>query len=146
MRVPGFNAATVVEPLDWTFEPYVPGAKGVIKEPGDKQITAYLKGLKQLTADVQAKVPTVEADADPVDLMTAIDDLDPEIVAEMTEKMAAICADLCSGDPSKETILALPPRRRIMFYGWLQAEVMNPEAAPGAGNAQVTTLRSAVAG
>jgi hypothetical protein len=144
--VPAFNAATVVEALDWTFEPFVPGARGQIQEPTDDQIDAYLKSLKDLTASVRDKVPDVPDGADPVDLMAAIDDLDATVVRELTEKMAEICAALCSGAPSQEQILALPPRRRTMFYGWLQQEVMSPEAAPAAGNAQVRNLRSAAGG
>jgi hypothetical protein len=144
-QVAAFNAATVVEALDWTFEPFVQ-ARGTITEPTDEQINRYLTDVKALGKEIQEKVPDAPDSNDPVDLMAALDDLDLDSVAEMTGKMAGIIAALCSGDPSRETILALPPRRRTMFYGWLQSEVMSPEAAPGAGNAQVTTLRSARAG
>jgi hypothetical protein len=143
--VAGFNAATVVEALDWTFEPFVK-ASGCIQEPTDDQIAAYLRDVKALGEEIKEKVPDAPDSTDPVDLMAALDDLDLDAVAEMTGKMAGIIAALCSGEPSRETILALPPRRRTMFYGWLQSEVMSPEAAPGGGNAQVTTLRSARAG
>ena len=145
-RLTGFNAATVVEDLDWTFEPYVKGAKGKIAEPNDSQISTFLREFKAIVAEVRAKVPTVAEDADAVDLMAALDDLDPDTIDELTGQMAGLYAALCSAEPSREQILALPPRRRGMFYGWLQQEVMSPEAAPAAGNAQVTTLRSAAGG
>lgn len=144
-QLSGFNAATVVEDLDWTFEPFVQ-AKGKIKEPNDDQINGFLKDFKAIVAEVRAKVPTVAEDADPVDLMSALDDMDLDSVDELTGKLAGLYAALCSGEPSRETILALPPRRRAMFYGWLQQEVMNPEAAPAAGNAQVKNLRSVAGG
>ena len=48
--------------------------------------------------------------------------------------MAGIAAGLCSGEPSKDDILRLPPRIRAMFLAWLQREVMSPEAAPGGGS------------
>jgi hypothetical protein len=140
-----FDAATVVESLDWTFEPFV-AARGVIREPTDEQIAQYLKDVKAIGQEVREKVPDAPDGSNPADLMAALEDLDLDSVAALTGKMAGIIAALCSGDPSKETILALPPRRRTMFYGWLQAEVMSPEAAPGGGNAQVRTLRSAAAG
>jgi hypothetical protein len=140
-----FNAGTVVEALDWTFEPFV-AAKGVIREPTDAQVAQYLKDITDLRAEVKAKVPDAPDDGDLVDLTDAVADLDLDSIAELTGKMAGIVAALCSGEPSRETILALPPRRRVMFYGWLQQEVMSPEAVPGGGNAQVTTLRSARAG
>lgn len=145
-RVAGFNAGTVVEALDWTFEPFVPGAKGVIAEPGDAQIKTYLAAVKALGAKIRADIPDAPDSTDPTDLLAALEGLDLDGVAELTGEMAGIVSDLCSGTPSKDTILALPPRRRTMFYGWLQQEVMSPEAAPGGGRAQVTTLRSAAAG
>ena len=144
-QVAAFNAASVVEALEWTFEPFV-SAKGVIKEPNDDQIATYLADMKAIGAEIKAKVPDAPDGNDPVGLMSALEDLDIESVSALTGRMAGIYAALCSGEPSREQILALPPRRRTMFYGWLQQEVMSPEAAPGAGSAQVRTLRSAAAG
>ena len=141
----GFNAATVVEALDWTFEPFV-RASGVIQEPNDDQINAYLTDVKAIGAEIKEKVPDAPDGNSPTDLMDALEDLDLDSVAELTGRMAGIMAALCSGEPSREQILALPPRRRTMFYGWLQQEVMSPQAAAGGGNAQVRTLRSAAAG
>jgi hypothetical protein len=140
-----FNAGTVVEALDWTFKPFV-DAEGVIREPNDDQIAQYLKDVKAIGEEVRAKIPNAPDGNDPASLMEALEDLDLDSVAALTGKMAGIIAALCSGEPSRDTILALPPRRRTMFYGWLQAEVMSPEAAPGGGNAQVRTLRPAAAG
>ena len=141
----GFNAASVVEPLEWTFEPFV-HASGVIQEPTDEQINAYLTDVKAMGEEIKEKIPDAPEGGDPTDLMAALENLDLDSVAGMTEKMAGIIAALCSGEPSREQILALPPRRRTMFYGWLQQEVMSPQAAAGGGNAQVRTLRSAAAG
>jgi hypothetical protein len=145
-RLPGFNAATVVEALDWTFEPHVPGAKGVIPEPNDQQIADFLTGIKALTEGLQTEMPEAIDPANTAEMMLALDDLDPQLVVRIHDQMAGIYAALCSGQPSKELILRLPTRIRILFYGWLQQEVMSPEAAPGGGNAQVATLRSAAAG
>jgi hypothetical protein len=144
-RMAKFDAGTVVEALEWTFEPFV-HASGVIREPNDEQIAQYLKDVKAIGEEVRAKIPNAPAGNDPASLMEALEDLDLDSVSALTGKMAGIIAALCSGEPSRETILALPPRRRTMFYGWLQAEVMSPEAAPGGGKPQVRTLRSAAAG
>jgi hypothetical protein len=144
-RVAAFNAGTVVEGLDWTFEPFV-HTSGTIREPNDEQISRYLKDVKAIGEEIRQKIPDAPDGGDPASLMAALEDLDLDSVAELTGRMAGIIAALCSGEPSRDTILALPPRRRAMFYGWLQAEVMSPEAAPGGGNAQVRTLRPAAAG
>jgi hypothetical protein len=137
--MPGFNAGTVVEPLDWTFEPFVPGATGTVKEPNDDQIAQFLTDVKAFTAKFSDMVPDDVDGDDPAQLIAALNDLDPQIVKTVNGEAAEIFAALCSGEPSAETILQVPPRIRNMFYGWLQQEVMSPEAAPGGGAQQASS-------
>ena len=141
-----FDSGSIVEALDWTFEAHVKGAKGTIREPADQQIADYLAAVKKMTATYKDMLPA-DADGDnPAELIAAMDDLDPQTVVKVHDEMAGIYAALCSGEPSKELLLKIPMRIRVMFYGWLQQEVMSPEAVPGGGNGSVTTLRSAAAG
>lgn len=130
--MPKFDAATVVDPLDFTFKPHV-NAEGTIREPSDDQIQKFLDAYKELTRELRGQIPE---DIDPTDIMAmmdAMDNLPPDILVESSTKMAEICSKLCSGFPSVEQILALPPRIRNPFYAWLQGEVLNPEAATGGG-------------
>jgi hypothetical protein len=60
--------------------------------------------------------------------------------------IAGIFARLCQGKPDQETLLHLPLRVRVAYYGWLQAEVINPEAGPGAGTQVLRALPSSAAG
>jgi hypothetical protein len=142
----GFNAATVVEPLDYDFRTKeTPNAKyGTIPEPTDRLIADYMSGIKELVRKLKGTLPDglSTENADPLELMSAVEDLDPEVVVEFHADMAGLFSALCSGDPTKDEILALPIRIRTVFYGWLQQEVMSPEAAPGGGT-NVTTLRAA---
>ena len=142
--MPAFSAESVVEALDYSFLPYT-DAKGTIREPTDKQIASFLTGVKKVVKESEDKLPDVDP-ADPASVMDALDDLDPEDVVSLMGKMAGLYADLCSGDPSKAQILALPMRVRQQFFAWLQTEVMSPEAGPGAGRAQVRPQMRAVAG
>lgn len=141
----GFNAATVVEPLDYDFrtKDNPKGKYGVIREPNDRQIADYMSGVKTLVKGLRADLPEAIAkggdDVDIAALFMAVDDLDPEVVVKFHDDMAGIFASLCSGEPSKEDILSVPIRIRVVFYGWLQTEVMSPEVAPGAGS-NVTKL------
>jgi hypothetical protein len=146
-RVPGFNAATVVDPLEYTFRPHV-DLDGIIKEPNDRQIADYMAGVKKLTKAIQEKLPAalVNPETDITEMFNAVEELDPEIVVEFHDGMAGIFAALCSGTPSKKQILQVPIRVRVMFYGWLQNEVMSPEAASGAGTAANVTKLPARAG
>ena len=135
----------MVEALDYSFLPYT-DAKGTIREPTDKQIASFLTGVKKVVKESEDKLPSTVDAADPSSVMEALDDLDPEDMVSLLGKMAGLYADLCSGDPSKAQILALPMRVRQQFFAWLQTEVMSPEAGPGAGRAQVRQLPRAVAG
>lgn len=144
--MPGFNAATVVEPLDWSFEPFVKGAKGTIKEPNDDQIAQFLTDVKTFTAKFKDMVPEDIDGDDPAQLIAALNDLDPQIVKTVNGEAADVFAALCSGTPSAAVILEVPPRIRNMFFVWLQQEVMSPEAVPGGGSAQVVTLQPSAAG
>jgi len=144
--MPAFDAGTVAEPLDFTFEPFVKGCHGTIREPSDKQIGKFLSEIKALVAKVDKEVPGGVTGDDPQALIQASENLDPEAVVSLMSSMARVYTDLCSGSPSAEQILGLPIRRRQGFYNWLQSEVMSPEAGPGAGRAQVMTLPRAAAG
>lgn len=144
--MPAFDSGTVVEPLAWTFEKHVPGARGVIREPTDEQIAQYLTDVKAMTAKFRDQLPAGTDGDDPAELLAAVDDLDPQVVLTVHQELAGIYAALCSGNPSEEVLLKLPLRIRVLFYQWLQGEVMSPEAVPGGGSAQATTLRSPAAG
>jgi hypothetical protein len=140
--MPGFQAEHIVEPLDYDFRPYVQ-AHGTIPEPTDKQIAAFLRGLKEVVDVVQADLPDDVSADDPAAVLKAMDNLDPEKTIEQMGKMADVYAGLCSGTPTAEQISALPMRIRSIFFNWLQSEVMSPEAATPAGNGQVRTLPAA---
>lgn len=144
----GFDAASVVEPLDYTLRPHVDKA-GTIREPNDRQIADYLGGYQKLIRDYRGQLPDQLVAGVSPDIGAVLDaatELDTEVVLKLNADVAALVAALCSNDPSKDDILGLPPRIRGMFCSWVQKEVMSPEAAPGGGRAQVRTLRSAAAG
>jgi len=149
-----FDAAAIVEPLNWTFAAFVPGAEGCITEPDDKQIARFWADLRKLTADTARhaeELSRAHADArtdggDEHQDRTAADEDDVEAAVELHRRTAEIYSALCSGSPSEKEILSLPMRIRIPFYTWLRKEVMDPEAVAGGGKAQVANLRSVAAG
>ena len=146
----GFNAETVVEALDYDFRTKAdPDAiHGVVREPTDKQIAAYLSGVKKLVRDFRGQLPDamLAGSTDVAAMLDAVEELDDEITVRFNEEMAGLASALCSGEPSTDDIIRLPPRIRAMFLAWLQREVMSPEAVPGGGKAQVKNLRSVAAG
>jgi hypothetical protein len=141
----GFKAEGVVEALDYDFNPYVQ-VRGTIPEPTDRQIADFLGDMKALLKEVEGDLPTDVDLNDQGAILAAMDSLDTEVTIRMTSKMCEIYSRLCSGTPTEKQVHDLPPRIRQIFFNWLQAEVMSPEAATGAGQQQVIQLRSGRAG
>lgn len=171
--MPAFNAASVVEPLDYAFdtcdgqhegscwrgsekEPrpakctvFVPGCHGTVREPNDRQVADYLAGYQKLLREYRGQLPDAIVAGGNPDISAVMDaaaELDPEIILRLNTDVAALIAALCSNEPSKDDILGLPPRIRAMFCGWVQKEAMSPEAVKPAGSGQARNLRSVAAG
>jgi hypothetical protein len=151
--VPGFVAKGVVEPLDYDFAPYS-SASGTIKEPSDEQIGQFLEDMKKFYGSLASEQASFDDLArgddggrpDPARILEALNDLDLGGMIGKIGEMASAYSKLCSGRPTAAQIQSLPLRVRAHFFAWLQGEVVNPEAAPGAGKAQVVTLRTEKAG
>jgi hypothetical protein len=139
--MPQFDASGVVEGLECKLKPYA-DFDGLIPEPTDQQIGEFLAGLKKVMKEARDKLGLAEEiDVTDTEAMAkALDELDPEEFVRVADEMAGLHAALCSDTPSKAQILAVPMRRRMLFFNWLQSEVMNPEAATPGGNAQVASL------
>lgn len=141
----GFDAGTVVSPLDYSFEPYTK-TKGRIPEPSDDQISEFMEAIKAVMVEAQKEM-NFEVDVnDTAAVMAAVEKFDGASLTKMSKTMAGAYGALCSGKPSADQLLEVPLRVRLAFYAWIQNEVVNPEAGPGAGTAQVTQLRRSAAG
>jgi len=146
--MPKFDATEVVEALEWDFTAAGVKAKGTIPEPSDAAIGAFLDGIKKLYSSAQegGLVPDLSGDLDPAQLMSALAALTGEAYVKFQADLAGLFAELCGNTPTKDQLLALPLRVRVPFFGWVQREVVSPEAEPGAGTAVVKSLASARAG
>ena|SRR5215472_8733624 len=147
--MPKFDASTVqLETLDWDFHGFGVPAKGTIPEPSDKSIGHFLDGLKRLYEQAaESGLPTEEtAEADPAEMIAALHRLTGDAYVKFMSDLAGLFSQLCGRTPNKEQLLKLPLRVRTKFYGWIQDEVVNPEAGTGAGTAEVRSLPSAAAG
>jgi len=147
--MPTFDSSTVtVEDLAWDLHGFGVKAKGTIPEPSDGAIGKFLDDLKTLYAKAQGT--GLDADlpenATAAQMMDALAGITGETFVAFMADLAGIFAELCGDKPTKANLLALPMRVRVKFYEWVQQEVVNPEAGPGAGNAVVRSLPSAAAG
>jgi hypothetical protein len=145
--MPTFNAGAIAESLDWDFHDAGVKAKGTIPEPSDRAIGDFLDGLKALYEKARADGLAGEvADGSPDAILDALTSLTGDKFVMFMADVAGLFGELCGGKPDQVTLLKLPLRVRVAFYGWVQSEVVSPEAGPGAGTAVVRTLPSAAAG
>jgi hypothetical protein len=153
--MPQFDAEGIVEGLQCKLKPYA-DFDGLVPEPTDAQVGAFLAGLKKALRESRDRLGAKEQVdvTDPEQVAKAFDDMDPGEFERTADLMAGLHAALCGehdlpdgthvpGTPSKEQILAVPSRRRVLFFRWLQNEVLSPEAAPGGGKTQPRPLRAA---
>ena len=136
--MPSFDAGSVADPLHVILRPHA-DFDDTITEPTDEMIGAFMAGVKKLFAEAGESLGLsggVGPDSSPDELQAAFSDLDPDSFVKVMKDMAALHSVLCSGRPATDQLLALPLRKRLLFYGWLQSEVMSPEAETPAGNGQ----------
>jgi len=141
--MPSFDAAAIVEPIHVKLMPYAQFDEDV-QEPSDKQLGAFLSALKKLQGSGGLAAIGIEGGlidiTDQGAVMKAIDELEPDKFVEVMTELADMHSKLCSGKPSRAQILAVPIRRRLALFAYLQGEVMSPEIEPAAGGPQLTVL------
>lgn len=139
----GFDAGTVVAPLDYNFDslaklpkyqnpdgtsmyPELVGVVGTTPEPSDE---AVQKMQRAFVASTKALQPAADVDPnDPRAVRQALDDMPRELFAKAEEDILDALAELCAGSPTREQLKALPYRHKREYIKWLQGELMNPES------------------
>jgi hypothetical protein len=126
--MPGFDAGTVVEPLDWDFTAFKAG-KGTVPEPSDERLGKFLRDVMAAQSSESASLaPLTEAGDDTEKLLAAIAALPEDALPGATKAMIKPYADLCDGSPTEDQLTKLPPRVRVAFFSWLAGE-LRPEAS-----------------
>lgn len=123
----GFNAEKVVDPLAYTFGKYADVKDGITPEPDDEQIAKFQRNTADLARRHRADQDGIDVE-DRIAVMEWMANQPPEKAVEMEQETAMIYADLCSGKPSFEEIMKVPPRVRQAWMGWLAGE-LHPESA-----------------
>lgn len=138
--MPKFDAANVVEALDWDFSKF-DGGKGVTPEPTEKLLAAYLRDIGNLTTDIAKRRKDLELpeDATTEQLVEAVSKLKTsDILEDLFARMAEIMAELCQQSPSAEQINKLPMRHRSAFFSYM-SENVRPEVFGAVTIANPTT-------
>jgi hypothetical protein len=145
----GFDAGTVVEPLDWDFVKVTknPEDKGTIPEPTDKAIDKMFTELQKLASSLAKRLQVTQPEeTTPEKMLEGLANLpdeaeEPEFgLEEYLTGMNRIYAELCQNQPSEEQLSRLPLRIRVKFYSWLTSE-LRPNVFGGASTNAAPNLR-----
>lgn len=130
--MPTFDASTVVDPLNYIFEPEVKGCKGVIPEPSSAQVQDFQVAHRSEILRFKDEMEITQ-DMSREEFMSALERTDPSQLGSTMVTQAKMHSDLCSNVVSPEQIMKLGHRKQIAFQRWLQKEVMTPEVKTDGG-------------
>jgi hypothetical protein len=133
----GFKAEAVVERLEYDFGSFATYSgrpiTGITPEPTDDQIAAFHQQMAAMAKKHRAQEHGVDPD-DRVAVLEWLANRPPEEAVQIEKDSAEIYAQLCSHKPSYDEIMAVPPRIRQAWYGWMAGEI-HPEGARSATRA-----------
>lgn len=143
--LPGFDASTIVEPLDYDFTKFG-GSKSVIPEPSQEKVIAMYAAMDTLVKQIAGSFVQLPENPSATDLVESLNQLTmSESYGPMLDGMTAIYAELCSQSPSEEELKKLPPRIRALFFQWM-AKQMRPELDAADSKTPLRPLRIAQGG
>lgn len=102
------------------------GVTGVIPDPSDEKLEAFNTAYMELL-DKYGVGADVDKD-DPDAVKDAIERNKDVSFIEQQKEMMELIAELCDHSPSLEELQKLPFRVRQVYLGWIQRELINPEA------------------
>lgn len=128
-----FKASDALEPFEWDFRPHT-DATGTIPEPTDDQVAEFYSALNHQfkLAFSEERLEGIDTQ-DPYDVAKLLMSLDADENRTLYDAMLDVHAAVCSDQPSREQIEALPFRLRRAFYGAVQGW-LRPEASAPATN------------
>lgn len=132
----GFDAADIVEPLDYNFDtlarrypglyPALDGVSGTVPEPSDEMVQRFQRDFAGATADL---IPEGVDTNDRAALARVMRDMDDAVYKKSEDALLDALAALTRGQPTREQMGALPYRMKREFIKWLTNELMNPESS-----------------
>jgi enamine deaminase RidA (YjgF/YER057c/UK114 family) len=116
--------------------------KGTVPEPSRAAVAQMMTNVQNAFKELGIERDNTDTPEGIVQAMSEVEDDDEDTFQKMTDALAEAIAELCNGRPSRESVLRLPYRAFMGFFGYLMEEVMSPEvSAPDTKRSQ-RTLKS----
>lgn len=143
--MPGFDAGSIVEPLDYNFTKFG-GKRGVIPEPDDKRIAKLYADQESLTKEIVGEHVKLPVNPGPQDIAEALmQSTMSETYLPMLDGMTHVYAEFCQSSPSEDELRMLPPRIRTLFFQWIIKNI-RPELDAADSKTVLRPLRIAPGG
>lgn len=125
-----FKASDALEPLEYDFKPYA-DAKGTVPEPTDDQVARFYADQARNLESALGEERLADVDMeDPVAVGRLLQSLNADDYGAMYDQLLDTHAAVCSDQPTREEVAALPFRLRRAWYGmvqgWLRPESSRP--------------------
>lgn len=137
--MPKFDESYIGGELEYSFEKWLGTGKdhrGVVPEPSRPAVNALMKRIQNNFKEaglVDEKDDNSTTPSEIADRMNKIDD--DEMFEKLATSITEAVAEVCGGTPSLKTLMALPYRPFMGFFGYLVGNLMSPEtSAPGTNN------------
>ena len=127
----GFNAAEVVEALDFDFTAFN-GPKGTIPEPSNKQVKIFFNRMRDTALATRRDAATLDedellSDEDAANLaLAAFDETSEKHNQDVVNAVVMVCSNIFS----YEDLDNLPFRVQNAFMAWLVVQIRPEEATP----------------
>lgn len=105
------------------------GVQGIIPDPSDEQIEAFMVRLREVAREFGDEEATVDVDTADADELNAMLEGDGLRLADAQRAVCDAISELCQGSPNADQLLRLPFRVRQGFMAWLQRKLLSPEAS-----------------
>lgn len=138
--MPKFNADSIGGELEYDFSPWLgtefKDRRGAVNEPSRIAVNALMKNVQNNFKELGIVDEEDDSSTTPAEIADRMNKLDNnELFEQMATKITEAIADVCGGKPSLDTLMALPYRPFMGFFGFLVGNLMSPEASsPGTNN------------
>jgi hypothetical protein len=132
--MPKFDEESIGGELEYKFTKWLDekfkDRVGVVPEPSRPAVNALMKKVQGNFKEMGLVDESDDDSTTPSEIADRMNKIvDDDLFEKMATKITEAVAEVCGGKPSLETLMALPYRPFMGFFGFLVGNLMNPEAS-----------------
>jgi hypothetical protein len=145
--MPKFDEGSIGGELEYKFTKWLDESYkdrvGVVPEPSRPAVNSLMKRIQNDFKEMGIVDNEDGGSTTPGEIADRMNKIDDDALFEtLAIKITEAVADVCNGTPSLKTLMALPYRPFMGFFGFLVGNLMNPEASKPDSNNSPRRLTS----